>query len=94
MLTCCKLSVVETTGHFVLWFSFILALRSLKQENCLKHIPSDDIIVFLYNHVSSSKFVRNTPHDSCHVVITKTSTISILLKNLIVLDESSPTTDK
>ena len=30
MLACCKQSVVETTGHFVLWFSFILVLRSLK----------------------------------------------------------------
>ena len=29
MLACCKQSVVETTIHCVLWFSFILLLRSL-----------------------------------------------------------------
>ena len=33
-LAYCKQSVLETTGHFVLWFSFILVLRSLIcQEN-------------------------------------------------------------
>ena len=34
MLTCCKQNVEETTGHFVLWFSFILELQSFKLLTC------------------------------------------------------------
>ena len=43
MLACYKQSVVDTTGHFVLWFLFILALRSLRGK-AISTLSKEEIV--------------------------------------------------
>ena len=44
MLVCCEQSVLETTGYFMLWFSFILVLRSLSRNLTKKSPCSAEIL--------------------------------------------------
>ena len=68
MLTCCKHNLVETTGHFLLWFSFILALWSLTLSlhriwcmHSLSWCHSNKLFVFLEN----SRHLAQGLHCNC-----------------------------